>query len=168
MYEQHFFQMIDWCKTCHRSGLRTFPSLGAPPIFGDGYIENTHTNATCLSSTCQQSCGSDATMLKSLGPYFNTNQFYCMPLLSDWHRYDEVNDVFILHDMLSGYSILNLTTTKTRTLAIVNLYCDVKKKKCGKSIPNHKKMRLCCADQRNTKSEPTLPPHGVEPLIDGC
>ena len=137
MTEQAFFQLVDCCKACHRCGLRTFPSFGAPPIFGDGYDQNTHTKANCASSICRPSCGSSIPVLESSGPVLNTDQFSCTPQLSDWPRYDEANDVFTLIGVLFTDSLFDLTKAEARALAIVNLYCDVKKDVRGKAIPNH-------------------------------
>ena len=80
-----------------------------------------------------------------------------MPQLSDWPTYDEANDVFTLFGVLSGVSLLDLTKEEARALAIVNLYCDVKKEKRGKAIPNHKKMSLCRAEWRKEPVEANLP-----------
>ena len=75
MTEQTFFQLVDCCKACHRCGLRTFPSFGAPPIFGDGYDKNTHAKTNCASSICRPSCGSSIPVLESSGPFLNTDGF---------------------------------------------------------------------------------------------
>ena len=128
MTEQAFFQLVDCCKACRRCGLRAFSSFGAPLIFGDGYDQNAHTKANCVSSTCRPSCGSSIPVLESPGPVLNTGQFSCTPQLSDWPRYDEaISD-----------SLLDLTNVEARALAIVNLYCDVKEDVRGKDIRNHK------------------------------
>ena len=54
--------------------------------------------------------------------------------------------MFTLFGVLSGVSLLDLTKAEARALAIVNLYCDFRKEKRGKAIPNHKKMSLCRAE----------------------
>ena len=80
-----------------------------------------------------------------------------MPQLSDWPRYDEVNDVCTLLGVLFGESLLDLTKAEARALAIVNLYCDVKKDVHGKAIPNNKKMSLCRAEWKEEAVEANLP-----------
>ena len=50
-----------------------------------------------------------------------------------------------------------LTEAEARALAIVNLYCDVKKEERDKAIPNHKKMSLCRAEWKKEPVEANLP-----------
>ena len=52
MSEYEFYQSFACGKSCHRCGLRTFPSFGVPPIFGSGYEANTHPRANSLSHVC--------------------------------------------------------------------------------------------------------------------
>ena len=40
MSEYDFYSSFDCGKACHRCGLRTFPSFGAPPIVRDPYTAN--------------------------------------------------------------------------------------------------------------------------------
>ena len=96
MSEYEFYLSFDCGKSCHRCGLRTFPSFGAPPILGSDYAENTHTKSNSLSHVCRPCCGSPIDVLQSEGPKLATDQFYYTPQLSDWPVYDMVNNVFKL------------------------------------------------------------------------
>ena len=109
MSEYDCFLSFDCCKSCHRCGLRTFPSFGAPPIVGNPYTANKHTKANSLSHVCQPCCGSLPDVLESEGPKLSTDAFYCIPQLSDWPVYDEVNDVFKSSGDASMASLVDLT-----------------------------------------------------------
>ena len=52
MSEYQFFVSFDCGKSCHRCGLRTFPSFGVPPTLGSSYTENKHSKANSLSHVC--------------------------------------------------------------------------------------------------------------------
>ena len=96
MSEYDFYSSFDCGKACHRCGLRTFPSFGAPPIVGDPYTANKHPKANSLSHVCRPCCGSLPDVLESEGPKLSTDAFYYTPQLSDWPVYDTVHDVFKL------------------------------------------------------------------------
>ena len=114
MTEQAFFQFVECCKSCHRCGLRSFPSFGAPPILGNGYDENTDAKANCLSFVRRQSYGSSIPVSEPSGPPLSIDAFSGMPQLSDWPRYDELKDVFVLPGEWSDGSLLDLIRMKRK------------------------------------------------------
>ena len=128
------------------------PVVRAPPILGNPYTANTHTKANSLSHVCRPCCGSLPDVLESEGPKLSTEAFYCIPQLSDWPVYDEVNDVFKPTRDASMVSLLDSTHDEAYALAIVSLYCDSKEisskdgKNVGNAIPNKKKLSLCRAE----------------------
>ena len=138
MSDYEFFQLFDCAKCCHRCGHRTFPSFGCPPILS-GSTKKKHKMATALSHVCRPSCGSSIPELETEGPLLSSDGFYCMPQLSDWPRYDEVNDVFTLLGTEAMLSLLDLPKEERYALVIINLYCTSHIEKCGKAIPNRKK-----------------------------
>ena len=79
MSEYDFFLSFDCCKSCHRCGLRTFPSFGRPPIFGTGYTANKHTKANSLSHVCRPCCGSPIDVLQSEGAKLSIDAFFYTP-----------------------------------------------------------------------------------------
>ena len=96
MSEYEFYLAFDCGKSCHRCGVRTFPSFGAPPIVGNPFTANKHMKANSLSYVCRPCCGSPLDVLESEGPKLSTDAFYYTPQFSDWPVYDTVNDVFKL------------------------------------------------------------------------
>ena len=109
MSEYDFYPSIDCGKACHRCGLRTFPSFGAPPIVGNRYTANKHSKANSRSHLCRPCCGSPPDVLESEGPKIGTDAFYHTPQLTEWPVYDTVNDVFKLLCDASMVSLLDLT-----------------------------------------------------------
>ena len=169
MSEHDLFLFFDCGKSCHRCGLRTFPSFGCPLLFGDAYTPNPHTKANSLSHVCRPCCGSPIDVLQSEGPKLDTDKFYYTPQLSDWPVYDAVNCVFTLLGDASMVSLLDLTHDEAYALAIVKLYCDHRKEQKGKAIPNHKKTSLCRPEWKKERlCNLIFPLRGVRPPILGC
>ena len=82
--------------------------------------------AHTLSHVCKPSCGSSVDVLESNGHLLNTDQFYCVPQLSDWHVYDAVKTIVVLLGDACMVSMPGLTTDETYDLSIFNHYCDAK------------------------------------------
>ena len=96
MSDHELFLLFDCTKSCHRCGLRTFPSFGCPSVLGSGKVTATNKMGKALSHVCRPSCGSPIHVLESDGPPLSTDAFYYMPQLYDWPVYGTVSGLFTL------------------------------------------------------------------------